>query len=439
MEWWLALLFAFGSLLVLLFAGMPIAFSFMLVNMVGVYLLWGGASSGLNQLILSIQTSIATFTLVPVPMFILMGEVMFHSGVGFQMMDALDKWLGRIPGRLGLLAVGGGTLFASLTGSAMGSVAMLGSVLAPEMEKRGYKKQMSLGPILGSGGLAIMIPPSALGAVLATLGEFSVGKLLVAIIIPGLLLAAAFAIYILVRCKLQPDIAPPYETPPLPLREKVMALVKYVLPLFSIVFLVIGLMLLGVASPTEAAALGALGCFLVAALYRKLSWEVARKAVSAALSITVMIFMIIAGSTAFSQVLAFSGASQVLTQLTVSLPVAPIIILIMMQILLLVLGMFIEQVSIMMITIPIFMPIVRSLGWDPVWFGAIFLLNMEIAAITPPFGVSLFVMKAVGPAGTTMADIYRSAFPFVLLNLLVMALMMIYPPFSLWLPGMMRG
>lgn len=218
-----------------------------------------------------------------------------------------------------------------------------------------------------------------------------------------------------------------------------MALVKYVLPLFSIVFLVIGLMLLGVASPTEAAALGALGCFLVAALYRKLSWEVARKAVSAALSITVMIFMIIAGSTAFSQVLAFSGASQVLTQLTVSLPVAPIIILIMMQILLLVLGMFIEQVSIMMITIPIFMPIVRSLGWDPVWFGAIFLLNMEIAAITPPFGVSLFVMKAVGPAGTTMADIYRSAFPFVLLNLLVMALMMIYPPFSLWLPSMMRG
>jgi tripartite ATP-independent transporter DctM subunit len=211
-----------------------------------------------------------------------------------------------------------------------------------------------------------------------------------------------------------------------------MALVKYVLPLFSIVFLVIGLMLLGVASPTEAAALGALGCFLVAALYRKLSWEVARKAVSAALSITVMIFMIIAGSTAFSQVLAFSGA-------TVSLPVAPIIILIMMQILLLILGCFIEQVSIMMITIPIFMPIVRSLGWDPVWFGAIFLLNMEIAAITPPFGVSLFVMKAVGPAGTTMADIYRAAFPFVLLNLLVMALMMIYPPFSLWLPGMMRG
>lgn len=437
MEWLLALLVSFGSLLLLLMVGMPVAFAFALINIVGVFLLWGGIS-GLEQLILSINTSVASFTLVPVPMFILMGEVMFHSGVGSQMMDALDKWIGRVPGRLALLAVAGGTLFASLTGSAMGSVAMLGSVLSPEMERRGYQKSMSLGPILGSGGLAIMIPPSALGAVLATLAEFSIGKFLVAIIIPGLLLATVFAAYIVLRCKLQPHIAPPYDIPSLPLREKTMALLRYVVPLFSVVFLVIGLILLGVASPTEAAALGALGCFLLAWAYRKLPWEVLKKSVAASLSITVMILMIITGSVAFSQVLAFSGASRVLTELVVSLPVPPIVILIMMQLVLLVLGCFIDQVSIMMITIPIFMPIVHTLGWDPVWFGAIFLLNMEVAAITPPFGVSLFVMRGVGPRGTTMADIYRAVVPFVLLNLLVMAMMIIYPPFSLWLPSMMR-
>ncbi len=209
MEWWLSLLIAFGSLIFLLMIGLPIAFVFMAINILGVYLLWGG-TTGLNQLILSIHSSVASFALVPVPMFILMGEVMFHSGVGFQMMDALDKWLGRVPGRLALLAVGGGTLFATLTGTAMGSVAMLGSVLVPEMENRGYKKQMSLGPILGAGGLAIMIPPSALAVILATLGQFSIGRLLIAIIMPGLMLAFFFTAYILIRCRLQPELAPPY-------------------------------------------------------------------------------------------------------------------------------------------------------------------------------------------------------------------------------------
>ena len=437
MELWLTLLIILAVLVVLLLVGMPIAFAFLVVNIIGVYVLWGGYI-GLNQLIYSINTSVSSFALIPVPMFILMGEIMFHSGIGFQMMDALDKWIGRIPGRLGLLAVGGGTLFASLSGVAMGSVAMLGSVLTPEMEDRGYKKPMSIGPILGSGGLAIMIPPSALAVILATLGEFSIGRLLVAIIIPGFLLAVLYTLYIILRCAIQPSLAPSYDIAHTSLLEKIVVTLRYVLPLFSILFLVIGLIILGVASPTEAAAVGALGCCLLALIYGKLTWKVIKESVAATLAITVMIFMILTGSTAFSQILAFTGASQSLTEMAMGLSVPPIVLLMMMQMVLIIMGMFIDQISMMMITVPIFMSIVKALGWDPVWWGAIVCLNIEMGATTPPFGVCLFVMKGVAPPDTTMGDIYRAAIPFLICDLIIMALMMVFPQISLWLPGLMR-
>jgi len=437
LEWWIVLIIAFGSLMLILLTGMPIAFSFMLFNVAGVFLFWGG-ESGLRQLVLSIDSSISTFTLLPVPMFILMGEVIFQSGIGFRMMDVLDKWLGRLPGRLGLIAVGGGTLFATLSGSAMGATAMLGSTLSPEMERRGYKKPMALGPILGSGGLAIMIPPSALAVILASLGEFSIGRLLIAIVIPGLMMSILYAIYIVGRCWLQPSIAPPYEKAPTPLLEKVWGGVRYVLPLGSILFLVIGLIFLGIASPTEAAAAGALGCFILAFAYKGLTWAVVKESTVSTLSIMVMIFMILTGSAAFSQILAYTGATRGLTELAAGFPLAPILLLIAMQLVLIVLGMFIDQVSMMMITIPIFMPIVTALGWNPVWFGAIMLLNLEIGCTTPPFGVVLFVMKGVAPPDTTMGDIYRAALPFIICDLIVMVLMMAFPEMVLWLPEMMH-
>ena len=192
MEWWLILIIIFVALVVLMAVGVPVAFAFLAINIVGVYIFWNGIA-GLNQLMLSIYESVTSFALLPVPLFVLMGEIMFRSGIATRQMEVLDSWLGRIPGRLSLLAVGGGTLFATLTGSAMAGAAMLGSTLVPEMEKKGYSKAMSLGPILGSGGLAIMIPPSALGVLLAALGEFSVGKFLVAIIIPGFIMGALYA------------------------------------------------------------------------------------------------------------------------------------------------------------------------------------------------------------------------------------------------------
>ena len=437
MEWWAYLGFFFGGLGVLLLIGLPVAFAFMLVNLVGVYTFWGGAI-GLKQLILSIDSSVSTFVLVPVPMFILMGSVMFHTGVAYKMIDVLDQWLGRIAGRLAVLAVGAGALFATLTGVAMGSVAMLGSTLAPDMERRGYSKSMSLGPILASGSLAILIPPSALAVILASLGRFSVGKLLMGIIVPGFLLACVYLAYIILRCRLQPDLAPAYAVEPTPLPHRIRDTVRYVLPPMSIVFLVIGAIFLGIATPTEAAAVGALLSFLVAMLYGKLDWAVTKKAVGSATSLSVMVLVILTGSAAFSQLLSFSGVTPGITKLAADLPVDPIVVLILMQLVVIMLGMFIEQTSIVMVTIPIFMPIVGAMGWDPIWFGAIMMLNLEMATISPPFGLSLFVMKGIASRGTTMMDVYRAALPFVALNLIVMALMIAFPAIVLWLPGLMR-
>jgi tripartite ATP-independent transporter DctM subunit len=436
MHWSFMLLAIFGGVTALMMAGMPVAFAFLIVDIVGIYFFFGAV--GLQQLIVSMFSSIATFTLLPLPLFILMGELLYHSGVGPVIIATLDQWLGRIPGRLSLLAVSTGTLFATLTGTSVGSVAMLGSTLLPEMERRGYRGPMTLGPIMASGGLAIMIPPSGLAVLLGVIGEISVGQTLVAIIIPGLLLAIVYALYIILRCYWQPSLAPVYEVKSYSLTEKLRGLIAYILPIGIVIFLVIGVILLGIATPSEAAASGALGTMLLAAYHRRLTLAVLVKSLSSTLEITAMILLIISGATAFGQILALSGASRGLSELATGLPVAPILIIVAMQIVVLIMGMFMEVVSIMLITLPIFMPIVRALGFDPVWFGVLFLINSEVALISPPFGISLFVMKAVAPPGTTMQDVYGAALPFVGLIIFVLALVMAVPDLALWLPRIAR-
>jgi tripartite ATP-independent transporter DctM subunit len=427
----------FGGLAVLLLIGMPIAIAFTVVNLVGVYVFWGG-SIGISQLILSIDSSVASFVLVPIPMFILMGTVMFHSGVAYRMIDVLDQWLGRIAGRLAVLAVGAGALFATLTGVAMGSVAMLGSTLVPDMERRGYDRTLALGSVLASGSLAILIPPSALAVILASLGKFSVGRLLIGIVVPGLLLALVYAAYIIVRCILQPSLAPAYKVQRQPLGARLRDTLIYVLPPVSMIVLVVGLIFAGVATPTESAALGTMLSFIVAACYGRLTWPVVKQAVGSATSLSIMVLLVLTGSAAFSQLLSFSGVTTGITELATGLDVHPIVILILMQLVVIVLGMFIEQTSIVLVTIPIFMPIVAAMRWDPIWFGAIMMLNLEMATITPPFGLSLFVMKGIAPSGTTIGQIYRSALPFIALNIIVMGLMIVFPGLVQWLPNHMK-
>ena len=436
MEWQLFLLLFFGSLLFLMATGMPVAFSFLTVNVVFMFIYWGGAA-GLQQLVESLFVSVSSFTLLPIPLFVLMGEVMFRSDIAPKMMDVLDKWLGRLPGRLGLLAVGGGTVFATLSGASMASVAMLGGTLVPDMEKRGYKKAMTLGPILGSGGLAIMIPPSNLAVLLGAIGEISVAGILIAIIVPGLLMAALYAGYIILRSWLQPSIAPSYEVAPTPWSDKLVSMVKYVLPLGFIVFMVIGIIFVGVATPSEAAATGAMATFILAAVYGKLNWNLIKTSLTSTFQVTVMIFMIIAGALAFSQIVAYSGASRGLVDFATNLPIPPLAIVGSMLLVSLFLGMFVNLVAIMMLTLPLFVPIVIALGFDPVWFAVLYLLTLEMGATSPPFGLALFVMRGVAPAGTTMGDCYKAALPFLGCDLIALLLILFIPMIAQWLPNLM--
>ena len=434
MEWWEFLLTFFVALASLMLIGVPVAIAFLIVNMVGVYLMWGGVS-GIHQLVLSIDSSISTFILVPVPMFILMGTVMFHAGIAPQMIRVLDHWLGFIAGRLAVLAVGAGAVLATLTGVAMGSVAMLGSTLTPEMERRGYAKSMSIGPILGSGALAILIPPSTLAIVLASIGGFSVAKILIGIIVPGILLALMYLTYIVIRCTLQPEIAPPYEGEPVPTGRKLIDTAIYLLPPLSIVVLVIVVIFRGIATPTEAAAIGTLLTFILTFFYGKLNVAVLKKAIGSATQLSVMILIILTGSAGFAQLLGFSGSTAAITEWATTLPVHPLVLLAMMMLIVMVVGMFLEQTSIIMVTMPIFLPVVQTMGWDPVWFGIIMMVNLEMDTIMPPAGLSLFVMKGIAPKGTTMGDIYRAAVPFIFIHLTLMGLMILFPSISLWLPS----
>jgi tripartite ATP-independent transporter DctM subunit len=305
------------------------------------------------------------------------------------------------------------------------------------MERYGYKKPISIGSVMGSGGLAMLIPPSGFAVLLASIAEISVGKLLIAGIIPGLILASFYASYVIARCTVQRSIAPSYEISPVPVSVKLRDTVRFVLPLGIIIFLVLGLIFLGVATPTESAAMGALGSFALAAVYKRLNWEIIKKSVKGTLQVTIMTLIIVSGAMAFSQILSFSGVTRGVIGLVGALAVSPLVIIALMQLTVLFLGTFMCNTSIMMVTLPIYMPICQSLGFDPIWFGLIMLINLEMALTTPPFGLLLFVMKGVAPSDTKMLDIYKAGFPFLMCDLLAMILCMFFPALALWLPGMM--
>jgi tripartite ATP-independent transporter DctM subunit len=349
----------------------------------------------------------------------------------------MDGWMGRMPGRLSVLTLVSGTIFATLSGSTIATSGTLGTLLVPEMQNRGYNKSMAIGPIMGVGGLAMIIPPSALAVVLGSLGKISIGKLLIGGILPGLLIAALYLTYIIGRCYLQPSVAPSYVVKQSDLVTKIGNTIKYAVPMLLIIIAVLGSIFLGVATPTEAAALGAVTSLVLCAFYGKLNWKTLGKAAMSAVEVTSMVFMILAGSMAFSQILAFSGVSRELIQVITRLDVSPMLILLGMLLTTLVLGTFMEQIAIMMITLPVYMPVIRALGFDDVWFGILMLINIEIALTTPPFGMICFVMKGVAPPDTTMSDVYKAAIPFIICDIIALALLILFPGIVTFLPNLM--
>jgi tripartite ATP-independent transporter DctM subunit len=436
MEWWMVLTFFLGGLIILLLAGFPVAFSFLLMDVMGILVFMG--APGLKNITLGIFSSLNIFTITPVPLFILMGELMYHSHVADVALDIMDRWLGRLPGRLGVLAAVSGTIFAATSGSTMANTAMLGTVLLPEMRKRGYSASMSVGPIIGVGGLAMLIPPSALAVILASIGGISVGGLLMAGVIPGVLLGAFFAAYIILSAWIKPSCAPNYAVPYTPFWEKLALTVKRLLPIGIIIFSVIGVIIMGLATPTEAAASGTIATFIVTLIYRCFNWQVLKASIKGSIEIWVMVFMIIGASSTFSMILAYTGASKGLLGLIENLHVHPIMILIIMQLIVGFMGCFMDGVSIMMICLPVFMPISNALGFDPIWFGVLFLINIEMGQLTPPFGMLLFVMKGVAPKDITMEQIIWASVPYMFFDVLIMAMIMVWPGIALWLPSVIK-
>ena len=435
MEWFEIGAMMIGLVVGLMALGIPVAFAFLLSNIVGAFLFMGGIS-GVEQLINNATRSVSSFLLVPIPLFILMGEIFFHTGLSQQIFSTLDKLFGRVQGRLSYMAVVGGTIFAALSGSSISTTAMMGTSMVPEMMSRGYKKHMAMGPILGSGSLAILIPPSALVVLLGSLAFIDIGALLIGGILPGLCLAILYTITIYILIKIDPSSAPQYDVDQVTFLEKIKLTTIYILPLGLVFFLVVGFIVLGIATPSESAAFGVLGVFILATLFKCMSWLAIRKALEGTLVVTVMVLMILLASSTFSQIMAFSGASSELVEWATGFELSPIVMLLAMFTVLLVLGMFVDQISQMMLTIPLFLPLAKSLGFDPVWFGIVIILALEISTVTPPFGLLLFVMMGVAPPNTTFSEVVVSGLPYILCAFVMLGLLVAFPEIVLFLPSL---
>jgi len=436
MTWWLSAILLFGALTALFLVGLPAAFAFFGINIVGAWF-WLGKEAGLVQLIRNGIVSITSFSLTPIPFFILMGEVLFHTGVAMKAIDAIDRVIWRVPGRLSVVAVVAGTVFSAISGSTIATTALLGSLLLPQMLRRGYHPNMAMGPIMAIGGVDMLIPPSALTVLLGSLAGISISQLLIAGIVPGMLLATMFIGWIVLRAVADPTLAPTFEHQELPLWQRIKPLLLYVLPLVLIFVVVIAAMTAGWATPTEAAAIGAVATVAVAWIYRALTWSNLMKALLGTAGISGIILFIIIGATTFAQILTFSGATNGMVEAIRDAGFGSWTVLIAMLLVLILLGCFVDQVSMMLISLPFFMPLVALYNFDPVWFGVLFLICMQLGLLTPPFGMLLFTMKSVAPREIEMRQVWQAVTPYVVMGVGALLAVILFPPLATWLPQLL--
>lgn len=421
--------------LVFLFAlGTPVAFALGTVGIVFITAILGPA----KLLILphAVFAQMSGPVLIAIPLFILIGSLLDKSGIADDMFELIYKWLGPMPGGLAIGTVLVCVVIAAIVGIVGAATVTMGLIALPAMLKRNYKKEIAIGCISGGGALGFLIPPSVTMIVYSSVTGISIGKMFMGGVFPGLLFASLYIIYIMIRSFAQPHISPA-----LPVEEraswaeKFRALKSLILP-FLLIFSIMGTIFLGLATPTEASAVGALATFLVVAVHGKLSWEVFSSSLYRTARLGSMVLWIIIGCLAFSTVINSLALPSFLTQVIKSVGLNPWTVLIAMMISLFLLGMVMDDLPIIMITTPIYVPIITSLGFDPLWYGILFILNMQMAYLTPPFGFVLFYMKGVVPEGISMGDIYRSVGPFVILQAIGLILVMIFPQIALWLPSL---
>jgi tripartite ATP-independent transporter DctM subunit len=430
---WLTIIL-FGSLVVLLVAGLPLVFAIGGVATFFIIVLWGPHALP----ILANRTYMAMdmFLLVAVPMFIFMGAMLQRCGIAEDMYELIYHWMAGLRGGLAAGTVLICTMFAAMVGISGAATTSMGLIALPSMLNRGYSKKLAIGCISAGGSLGILIPPSVLMIILALTSRVSIGQLFIAGILPGLLLSFLFISYILIRSYIQKDLAPavPAESR-LPLAARMKLLAGLLLPI-GLIVAVMGSMFFGIATPSEASAIGALGAIVSAGIKRSLTWPNFTSALFITLRLTAMVIWIVFAASAFTSLYAVTGAASLVSTLIKDVG-DPWMVIITMTLILFVLGMFFDPSGIVLLTAPIFFPIVISLGFDPLWFAILFVINMELAYLTPPFGFNLFYMKAVTPPDITMMDIYKSQTPFVLLMLLGLGLCMAFPGIITWLPSLM--
>jgi tripartite ATP-independent transporter DctM subunit len=434
MTWSTALLIMLGGVLALLAARVPVAFAFLSLNVLGA-IIWLGGENGLLQLARNAVASVSSASLTPIPFFILMGEVLFHTGLAAKAIDAVNRVITKVPGRLAVVVVVAGTIFSAISGSTVATTAILGSLMLPVMLARGYHPSLALGSILAIGSVDMLIPPSAIAVLLGSLAGISVSKLLIAGILPGLLMSLFILGFIILRTGMNPALAPPDDAP----TDKAgrwRQLLIYVFPLVIIFAAVVGVIVAGWATPTESAAVGALATLGAAILYRALDWKSLKAALMATAEISGMIMFIILSATTFAQILGFSGATNGLVSSIVEAGMSPTMLIICMLLMLCLLGLFIDQISIILMTVPFFMPLVQTAGVDQVWFGTLFLIAMQLGLLTPPFGLLLFALKSVAPPEISIQQIASAAAPYVAMCILLLVLVFLVPGLATWLPGL---
>ena len=383
--------------------------------------------------------SLTNFSLTPIPFFILMGEVLFHTGLAMKAIDAFDRAIHGVPGRLAVVAIVAGTVFSAISGSTVATTALLGGLLLPQMLRRGYHPRLAMGPIMAIGGVDMLIPPSAITVLLGSLAGISISGLLIAGIVPGFLMAALFLGWIVFTARRRPEWAPAADPEPVRGWARWQPLFVHVTPLVLIFVLVIVAMSAGWATPTESAALGALATVIVCLLYRSLSLAALAKALAGTAAISGVILFIILGATTFAQILSFSGATNGLVALVQESGWPGWAVLAAMILILLVLGCFVDQVSMMLITLPFFMPMVQHFGWDPLWYGVVYLICMQLGLLTPPFGMLLFTMRSVAPREIPTREIFASVTPYVLIGVAMVLLVLAVPPLATGLPNLLLG
>ena len=426
-----------GGLIILLALRVPVFISLMLVSL-AVSIKLFGTEPGSLLIVRTVFSSVRVYYLVTIPLFALMGDLLFESGIAMGMIKSISALMGGgFRGRLCVIAIVAGTLFGVLSGSSLAATAMIGSLMIPDMVKSGYSKSISVGSVMGAGGMSMVIPPSGVAIIIGTFGQMSIGKLLIGGIVPGIILAFFNILVIVLWTVFIPSAAPKYEVQTIELKERLRIFAVNILPILSLMILLLLAIFYGVATPNEAAGLGVIGALAMVILYRKFSWGVLKRSLDRSVRLTGMIFMVMASASAYTQLLTLTGATKEFVNSVMALPLSPVGTMLMMIGILVLLGCFFEPISLIMLVLPLYLPVAISLGYNPIWFGLLFLINTDLADLTPPFGLYLFTMKGLLPKSFTMIDIYKGAIPFAMADLATILCMLAFPSLFTWLPSLM--